>query len=281
MANITIDDSSPYIAWLGNGWGDQSQQTISNDLRSRYYNQTYHMTAEQGDYALFRFKGTSVFVYSAKCNIEGVYAVTLDGGNLFSGNGYSDDPVVPWIMFSATGLTDEVHVLQIINRPTYVNYNTFGHMGLDYIVIDGQPLDPNSDSISTPASSTSSARTSSSSTSSNLPTEKSSSSIAPIASSSNPIPTTSLSSSSASSTSTSSSSTSSSASLSIARLPDLTSDTAIHELGPFTSTPNLKPTTFPDSLSLMSSSQPSVMTHTSQLWLLWMVVAVWLYGRIR
>ncbi|EIW70588.1 hypothetical protein TREMEDRAFT_61092 [Tremella mesenterica DSM 1558] len=216
MANVTIDDSSPYIAWSGTGWVDQSKQIISDDLQSQYYNQTYHMTAVQGDYASFRFKGASVFVYSAKCNIEGVYAVTLDGGNLFSGNGYSDDPVVPWIMFSATGLTDEVHVLQIINRPTYVEFNAFGHMGLDYIVIDGQP-----------------------------------------------------------------SSTSSSASVSIARLPDLTSDTAIHELGPFTSTPNLKPTTFPDSLSLMSSSQPSVMTHTSQLWLLWMVVAVWLYGRIR
>ncbi|KAH8823840.1 hypothetical protein DL96DRAFT_1615619 [Flagelloscypha sp. PMI_526] len=124
-----IDDSSPLIRYDPVGqWLDGDP--VQDPAASRYFgNNTFRLTVGFGASASFDFNGTAITIGGAKRGNHGPYQVLLDDqSSKFNGSVNPDIFQTP--LFEATGLTQGLHNIKIINQPEDTN---FAFLDIDFI----------------------------------------------------------------------------------------------------------------------------------------------------
>ncbi|KAJ7468666.1 hypothetical protein FB451DRAFT_378623 [Mycena latifolia] len=114
--NFTIDNVNPLIQYApAAAWTEGSK--TDDPLASSYSNGgTFTLCTTQGSSATFSFNGTQVYVFGAKRDNHGPYAVTLDGSSTTL-NGFSADPVFS-TLFVSDVLQQGIHTVTITNELT-------------------------------------------------------------------------------------------------------------------------------------------------------------------
>jgi hypothetical protein len=126
--NITIDDTSPLLVYVGN-WADQNPVTDSDrGWVDSFYNATYHVTGGSNATVSLTFTGTTVTAFGAKINTyvslpsmmdDGVVLIRLQTWGVFSEYRWGTIHFLQWILVGIVGTTTAVLRVWAVGRGTY------------------------------------------------------------------------------------------------------------------------------------------------------------------
>ncbi|KAK6905055.1 hypothetical protein I204_07954 [Kwoniella mangroviensis CBS 8886] len=149
LSNVTLDDSSPAIVYIGD-WDGKIHQ--GDPLVSQYSNMTFHASNKLGDSASFRWTGGQLWLFGAFRANHGWFSVTLDGMEKQYFDGQKDPDAFQRLMFQSGDLEVGEHELVLLNEADHENKDpALSWVDLDYIIVQADPaqFDPSSSSFST------------------------------------------------------------------------------------------------------------------------------------
>ncbi|WVR07706.1 hypothetical protein IAU60_004748 [Kwoniella sp. DSM 27419] len=128
----SYDDTSSAVTYSGTGWS-------SGVPNKDYYNTTAHLTKVPGDSMQLSFNGSSIQVFGGLMSDHGNYSVSLDGQppDVYNGTFFRLQPQT--VLYTASGLKDGPHILNMINFGQGPNGANF--LDFDYAVVNST-IDP-------------------------------------------------------------------------------------------------------------------------------------------
>ncbi|OCF38202.1 hypothetical protein I316_00427 [Kwoniella heveanensis BCC8398] len=87
-----------------------------NDTDAGFYNSTAHSTSRSSSVVDIRFSGTSVQLFGTIGGVHGNYSVSLDGASEIRYNASNWEVLNGVPLYTASGLTDDQHVVRLVNR---------------------------------------------------------------------------------------------------------------------------------------------------------------------
>ncbi|WWC60895.1 uncharacterized protein I303_103471 [Kwoniella dejecticola CBS 10117] len=132
--NITIDDPSPLITYVGNWDGGDHD---GDPFVGQYSNSTFHSSYTTGDVAKFDFEGNAIWLFGAFRPNHGYYSVSIDGAEKTYNNGNKTDDVFVQVLYSLRNLQQGKHELVLTNEKGYNGSdarNGYGWLDLDFIM---------------------------------------------------------------------------------------------------------------------------------------------------
>ncbi|WWC85643.1 uncharacterized protein L201_000509 [Kwoniella dendrophila CBS 6074] len=133
LPNVTLDDTSPAILYIGNWDGDIHK---GDPLVTQYSNTTFHASTLVGDTAVLHWNGGSIWVFGAFRANHGYFSISLDASEKQYINGQKEPDVFQQVMYSSGDLDSGDHTLILINEGDHDNVDeTLTWVDLDYIVV--------------------------------------------------------------------------------------------------------------------------------------------------
>jgi hypothetical protein len=93
--------------YIGTGWAH-------NTGAANYYDDTYSISAETGDYVTFVFIGDDIQLVSDPNNNLGYVGITIDGGAVDLVDLYSATPAYQRVVFDSGQLSEGIHTLKVV-----------------------------------------------------------------------------------------------------------------------------------------------------------------------
>ncbi|WWC57977.1 uncharacterized protein I303_100512 [Kwoniella dejecticola CBS 10117] len=137
LTNVTLDDSSPLITYIGNWDGELHK---GDPLVREYSNATFHASNTTGDSATFSWSGGQIWLFGAFRANHGYLSVKLDGDDKQYVNGQADKDVFDQVIFASGDIEIGDHQVVLLNEAGYETSDPkLSWVDLDYIVVQADP----------------------------------------------------------------------------------------------------------------------------------------------
>nr|XP_019014326.1 uncharacterized protein I206_00408 [Kwoniella pini CBS 10737]OCF53107.1 hypothetical protein I206_00408 [Kwoniella pini CBS 10737] len=145
LSNVTLDDSSSAITYIGN-WDGQLHK--GDPLVGEYSNGTFHASNTTGDTATFTWNGGGIWFFGAFRANHGYFSIKLDEKEKEYFNGQADSDIFNQVIYANADLEVGNHRIVLVNE---ANYNTSNFeltwVDLDYIMVQADPAQFDQSSI--------------------------------------------------------------------------------------------------------------------------------------
>ncbi|WVW82858.1 hypothetical protein I302_104870 [Kwoniella bestiolae CBS 10118] len=132
--NITLDDPSPLLTYVGKWDGDDHE---GDPFIDRYSNSTFHASSTLGDSMKFTFKGNGIWLFGAFRSNHEYYSTSIDGSPKIYNNGNRPVDVFTQVLYSNSTLGQGRHEVVLTNERGYNGTDPgegYGWLDLDFVI---------------------------------------------------------------------------------------------------------------------------------------------------